>query len=76
MNKEKWFDRTVSAGEASDVYGCVKFEGQVFEPTTPGRFIRIGHKVQVRRLTGATWLIAVRRRLDDGTFGGVETWQA
>ena len=75
MFKEKWFDRTVSAGEVSDVYGCVKFEGQVFEPTTPGRFIRIGHKVQVRRLTGAG-RIAVRRVNDDGTFGGEETWEA
>jgi len=75
MYKEKWFDRTVSAGEAYDVYGCVRFEGQVFEPIMASRFIRIGHKVQVRRLTGAG-RIAVRRVNDDGTFGGEETWEA
>lgn len=69
-----WFNRMVLAGEASDVYGCVEFEAQVFEPRTPGRFIRIGHQVQVRRIS--SWGIVVRRVHDDGTFGGEETWEA
>ena len=55
--------------------GCIRLEGQVFDPMTPHGFIRTGHKVQARRLTGAG-RIAVRRQMDDGTFGGEETWQA
>lgn len=73
--KEKWHNRLVHDFSGTYAYGCVCFEGQRFEPTTPDGFIRTRHRVQVRRLTGAG-RIAVRRVNDDGTFGGEETWEA
>jgi hypothetical protein len=74
MKNEKWYSRQVTDPGGSYYYGCVRFEGGCYEPTTPHGFIRPGMKVEVRRLTGAGRL-AVRRVLDDGSRGGEETWK-
>lgn len=72
---EKWTTRRVTDMGGMYPYGCVRFKGEVYEPTTHHGFIRVGNRVEVRRLTG-TGRIAVRMLLRGGAgfVGGEETW--